>query len=97
MQFPEAGKNLDEKISLCEGLFRVQESEKVSKIQFFPEMPTARKCCKKQYEINIFVVRDPKTTWEIMKMKIMYEQKTWENLMKTNDFWKSPTRESEKV
>ena len=31
MQFPEAGKNLDEKISLCEGLFRVQESEKVSK------------------------------------------------------------------
>ena len=52
----------------------------------FSEVPGAQKCCKKQYEIKIFVVRDQKTTWEIMKMKIMYEQKTWENLKKTYDF-----------
>ena len=42
----------------------------------FSEVPGAQKCCKKQYEIKIFVVRDQKMTWEIMKMKIMYEQKT---------------------
>ena len=28
----------------------------------FPEVPTAQKCCKKQYEINIFVVRGQKKT-----------------------------------
>ncbi len=31
-----------------------------------------------------------------MKMNIMYEQKTLENLKKTNDFKKSLTREKEK-
>ena len=35
--------------------------------------------------------------WEIMTMKIMYEQKTKENQRKTNDFKKSLSRESEKV
>ena len=57
-------------------------------------MPTAQKSCKKQYEIKIFVVRDQKMTWEIMKMTIMYEQKSQENLRKTNDFYKSLTRET---
>ena len=62
---------------------------------FFSEVPGAQKCCKKHYEIKIFVVRDQKMTWEIMKMKIMYEQKTWENPRKTNDF-KNRSREKVK-
>ena len=28
----------------------------------FREVPTAQKCCKKQYEIKIFVVRDQNMT-----------------------------------
>ena len=28
----------------------------------FGQVPTAQKCCKKQYEINIFVWRDQKET-----------------------------------
>ena len=55
---------------------RSREKVKKSKKTVFPEVPTAQKCRKKQYEIKIFVVRDQKMTWEIMKMKIMYEQKT---------------------
>ena len=69
-------------------IFKNRSGEKVkkSKKTVFPQVPGAQKCGKKQYEINIFVVPDQKMTWEIMKMKIMYEQKTQENPRKTNDF-----------
>ena len=53
-----------------------RESEKVKKKTVFPEVPTAQKCCKKQYEIKIFVVREQEMDCAVMKMKITYGQKT---------------------
>ena len=58
-------------------MFGSRSREKVKKYTkvSFSEVHTVPKCCKKHYEIKIFVVRDHKKTWEIMKTKIRYEQK----------------------
>ena len=56
----------DEKMHSCpqanQNTQFAKKTSKITKNDSFEEMPTAPKCCKKQYEIKIFAVRDQNMT-----------------------------------
>ena len=48
----------------------------------FREVPTAQKCCKKQYEIKIFVVRDQNMTKKTPTRQMLITKKDLQKQLK---------------